>query len=224
MTSPMPPLLVRVVRLLQSQGIIPGDSTGNIGGKTDAGSSGSCSDGGGGGDGDCRDRGDGGDGHITPWCCTVNVYETGQWIPPHIDNPRFTRPFVTASLLSTQPCFFARCNGWVAARERPEKGSVTGDGVGGRGMRTGHGDGGIDEMMGDRSEADDGGDHVALDARNESNSSVGGERKGNRSNVSEDIRNDEAMTSGVRIELRPGSVLRVSGGHNGLMMRTPQKT
>jgi len=34
--------------------------------------------------------------------CTINVYCKGQWIPPHIDNPTFARPFVTVSLLSSQ--------------------------------------------------------------------------------------------------------------------------
>ena len=37
-----------------------------------------------------------------PTSCTVNFYETGQWIPPHIDNPAFDRPIVTVSLRSTQ--------------------------------------------------------------------------------------------------------------------------
>ena len=35
--------------------------------------------------------------------CTINVYGVGQWIPPHIDNPAFARPFVTVSLCSPQP-------------------------------------------------------------------------------------------------------------------------
>ena len=30
--------------------------------------------------------------------CTINAYERGRWIPPHIDNPEFARPFVTVSL------------------------------------------------------------------------------------------------------------------------------
>ena len=37
-----------------------------------------------------------------PTSCTVNFYEKGQWIPPHIDNPAFDRPIVTVSLRSTQ--------------------------------------------------------------------------------------------------------------------------
>ena len=37
-----------------------------------------------------------------PTSCTVNFYEKGQWIPPHIDNPAFDRPVVTVSLRSTQ--------------------------------------------------------------------------------------------------------------------------
>lgn len=30
-----------------------------------------------------------------PDACTVNAYEQGQWIPPHIDNTQFDRPFCT---------------------------------------------------------------------------------------------------------------------------------
>jgi len=40
--------------------------------------------------------------HALPTSCTVNFYEKGQWIPPHIDNPAFDRPVVTVSLRSTQ--------------------------------------------------------------------------------------------------------------------------
>ena len=25
---------------------------------------------------------------VSSWCCTVNCYSPGQWIPPHIDNPK----------------------------------------------------------------------------------------------------------------------------------------
>ena len=32
--------------------------------------------------------------HALPTSCTVNFYEKGQWIPPHIDNPAFDRPVV----------------------------------------------------------------------------------------------------------------------------------
>jgi hypothetical protein len=37
----------------------------------------------------------------------VNCYEAGQWIPPHVDNPKFARPFATLSLLSAQDVAFA---------------------------------------------------------------------------------------------------------------------
>ena len=37
-----------------------------------------------------------------PWCCTINIYEPGQWIPHHIDNHKFKRPFATLSLLSEE--------------------------------------------------------------------------------------------------------------------------
>ncbi|GAB5357001.1 hypothetical protein AAMO2058_000336400 [Amorphochlora amoebiformis] len=38
--------------------------------------------------------------------CCVNVYEVGQWLPPHVDNYMFARPFVTVSLLSEQQALF----------------------------------------------------------------------------------------------------------------------
>jgi len=40
--------------------------------------------------------------------CTINSYEKGQWIPPHIDNPAFARPFATVSLLSAQDMVLGR--------------------------------------------------------------------------------------------------------------------
>mmetsp|Transcript_66227 Transcript_66227/g.149516 ORF Transcript_66227/g.149516 Transcript_66227/m.149516 type:complete len:395 (-) Transcript_66227:75-1259(-) len=43
------------------------------------------------------------------WCCTVNCYEAGQWIPPHVDSPKFARPFATLSLVSEQAMEFAKC-------------------------------------------------------------------------------------------------------------------
>ena len=47
-----------------------------------------------------------------PDSCTVNVYAPGQWIPPHIDNPAFERPFVTVSLCSRQTATFGRGMVW----------------------------------------------------------------------------------------------------------------
>lgn len=38
--------------------------------------------------------------------CCVNLYEEGQWIPPHVDNVKFDRPFVTVSLCSEQQTVF----------------------------------------------------------------------------------------------------------------------
>jgi rhodanese-related sulfurtransferase/alkylated DNA repair dioxygenase AlkB len=35
-----------------------------------------------------------------PDCCTVNFYEPGNWLPPHIDSGKFARPFASVSLLS----------------------------------------------------------------------------------------------------------------------------
>lgn len=34
--------------------------------------------------------------------CTINVYEKGNWLPAHVDNVLFERPFYTVSLLSEQ--------------------------------------------------------------------------------------------------------------------------
>ncbi|KAJ8602939.1 hypothetical protein CTAYLR_001518 [Chrysophaeum taylorii] len=42
----------------------------------------------------------------TPDSCCVNLYERGQWIPPHRDNPKFERPFATVSLRSAQRVAF----------------------------------------------------------------------------------------------------------------------
>ena len=47
-----------------------------------------------------------------PDACTINVYQPGQWIPPHIDNPAFARPFVTVSLLSEQVMTLGRGMIW----------------------------------------------------------------------------------------------------------------
>ena len=50
--------------------------------------------------------------------CTINHYNTGQWIPPHIDNPHFQRPFCTVSLLSDQVacfCFYSSADGDLAS-------------------------------------------------------------------------------------------------------------
>ena len=52
--------------------------------------------------------------------CTINVYGKGQWIPPHIDNPAFARPFVTVSLLSAQDMVLGRGILWPAD-DKPER-------------------------------------------------------------------------------------------------------
>ena len=41
-----------------------------------------------------------------PDCCCINVYTPGMWLPPHVDNLEFGRPFCTVSLLSAQPVVF----------------------------------------------------------------------------------------------------------------------
>lgn len=38
--------------------------------------------------------------------CVANVYDTGNWIPPHVDSQKFERPFCTLSLLSAQRACF----------------------------------------------------------------------------------------------------------------------
>ena len=43
-----------------------------------------------------------------PNSCTVNVYETGNWVPGHIDNKAFSRPFGSVSLCSVQEIVFGR--------------------------------------------------------------------------------------------------------------------
>ena len=41
-----------------------------------------------------------------PDCCCINIYSPGMWLPPHVDNLDFSRPFCTVSLLSDQPVIF----------------------------------------------------------------------------------------------------------------------
>lgn len=41
-----------------------------------------------------------------PDCCCINIYSPGMWLPPHVDNLEFGRPFCTVSLLSDQPVVF----------------------------------------------------------------------------------------------------------------------
>ena len=54
--------------------------------------------------------------------CTINAYERGRWIPPHIDNPEFARPFVTVSLGSAQAMTLGRGMMWPSGEEaRPER-------------------------------------------------------------------------------------------------------
>lgn len=55
--------------------------------------------------------------------CTINVYERGQWIPPHIDHPAFARPFVTVSLASAQTMTLGRGMVWPSGDERPDAGT-----------------------------------------------------------------------------------------------------
>jgi hypothetical protein len=35
---------------------------------------------------------------VSSWCCTVNCYSPGQWIPPHIDNPKVLFTLNTCNL------------------------------------------------------------------------------------------------------------------------------
>ena len=41
-----------------------------------------------------------------PDACTINVYEEGMWLPPHVDSDKFMRPFFTLSLVSEQESVF----------------------------------------------------------------------------------------------------------------------
>jgi hypothetical protein len=41
-----------------------------------------------------------------PDTCCVNVYDSGAWLPPHVDSEAFDRPFCTLSLLSEQQVVF----------------------------------------------------------------------------------------------------------------------
>ena len=56
-----------------------------------------------------------------PTSCTVNFYEKGQWIPPHIDNPAFDRPIVTVSLRSTQRMTLGRGAVFEETKTRDEE-------------------------------------------------------------------------------------------------------
>lgn len=47
-----------------------------------------------------------------PESCTVNIYEKGQWLPPHVDNPNFSRPFCTVSLCADEYTMFGRGIVW----------------------------------------------------------------------------------------------------------------
>ena len=51
-----------------------------------------------------------------PDACCVNLYEAGQWIPDHVDNGKFARPFATVSLVSAQDTVFRRGGAEVRLR------------------------------------------------------------------------------------------------------------
>mmetsp|Transcript_36004 Transcript_36004/g.48677 ORF Transcript_36004/g.48677 Transcript_36004/m.48677 type:complete len:348 (-) Transcript_36004:308-1351(-) len=115
--SPLPPLLVRLVNHLEDQGVFPKTAEEGLCSPLDRPA-------------DEAQRielkGIPADSYRGPWCCTVNIYEPGQWIPPHVDSKKFTRPFFTVSLLSDQNCIFRAvdddsgglCDG---EEERPEE-------------------------------------------------------------------------------------------------------
>ena len=48
--------------------------------------------------------------------CVANVYDTGNWIPPHVDSEKFERPFCTLSLLSAQRVCFGDSIAGAAGR------------------------------------------------------------------------------------------------------------
>ncbi|KAH8070243.1 tRNA methyltransferase [Aureococcus anophagefferens] len=53
-----------------------------------------------------------------PDACCVNLYEAGQWIPDHVDNGKFARPFATVSLVSAQDTVFRRDGAEVVGATR----------------------------------------------------------------------------------------------------------
>jgi hypothetical protein len=55
--------------------------------------------------------------------CTINLYAAGQWIPPHIDNPAFVRPFVTVSLCSRQTMVLGRGMVWPEGTDPNDEGN-----------------------------------------------------------------------------------------------------
>ena len=63
------------------------------------------------------------------WCCTVNNYEEGQWIPPHVDSCKFSRPFATLSLLSEQCMEFSHVGSAENEGEEGDERDVSSDGV-----------------------------------------------------------------------------------------------
>ena len=59
-----------------------------------------------------------------PDCCTINVYDVGCWLPPHVDSLHFARPFATLSLGSDQVVAFApvKSSSGDMADRGPERG------------------------------------------------------------------------------------------------------
>ena len=130
---PLPPLLCRVLSECLRRGLLPSDEpshhasadsgAGEWTGSSRGGGAGSTAvgpgdtstetDDNGNADGDLGDDASCAPGDLASrgWCCTVNNYETGQWIPAHVDNHKFARPFATLSLLSEQVIDFASPNG-----------------------------------------------------------------------------------------------------------------
>ncbi|KAH8064286.1 tRNA methyltransferase [Aureococcus anophagefferens] len=53
-----------------------------------------------------------------PDACCVNLYEAGQWIPDHVDNGKFARPFATVLSAATRQAFDAANDATASRRAR----------------------------------------------------------------------------------------------------------
>ncbi|KAK7249753.1 tRNA (uracil) methyltransferase [Aureococcus anophagefferens] len=67
-----------------------------------------------------------------PDACCVNLYEAGQWIPDHVDNGKFARPFATAVASSAGHGLPARRGGGLSAATRKPSTRQRRDGVAAR--------------------------------------------------------------------------------------------
>ena len=114
--EPLPEILrTMVVERLAALGVF-GEETKSESGATEASSSPSSSS--------RAEEGKGERDLFMPDSCTVNVYRKGQWLPPHVDNPNFKRPFCTVSLLADEMCIFGRGIVWHPGLDESGDGSA----------------------------------------------------------------------------------------------------